>query len=174
MKPSVTKLIDLLDKPALLRWANKLGLDGVKLDDYRSKEKEQGSNTHESIENYLKFKILPDDKVLSDRIELFFIDKEVLEIEKSIETEFFIGRFDVKLKWKDFVFICDFKNSDRVYLETKLQLSAYKMAESCDHVAVINTDTFMIRPVDTNEIHIEFIKTLSKLYDLKYRLENSK
>lgn len=175
MKPSVTNLIDMLDKPALLRWANKLGLDGIKIDDYKSKAKDNGSNTHDAIEQYLKFKILPDDELLCDRIKKFFNDKEVLEIEKTIETDHFVGRFDIKLKWKDIIFICDFKANSRVYFETKLQLAAYKMADYCDHVAVIHTPDFLIRPVDINQDwYEEFLINLSKLYVLKHKIENSK
>lgn len=175
MKPSVTNLIDMLDKPALLRWANKLGLEGTKIDDYKSKAKESGSSTHDAIEQYLKFKIPPDDELLFDRIQKFFSDKEVLEIEKTIETEYFVGRFDVKLKWKDIVFICDFKTNGKIYFETKLQLAAYKMADECDHVAVIHTPDLLIRPVDFNQDwYEEFLMNLSNLYQLRHKIENSK
>jgi hypothetical protein len=173
MKPSVTKLIDMLDKPALLKWANKIGLEGIKLDDYRSKSKDAGSSIHEQVEHYLKFGILTEDQALNDRIVNFFSDKQIIDIEKSIECEYFIGRFDVKLKWKDFIFICDFKSNSKVYFETKLQLAAYKMAEECDHVAVIHLPDFTLRPVDLYYEHYEFIKTLSKLFELRYKLENS-
>jgi hypothetical protein len=174
VKPSVTNLVDMLDKPALMRWANKIGLEGIKLDEYKSQKKDEGSSIHETIATYLNFNILPDDENLTSRIENFFRDKEVIEVEKTVETEYFIGRLDIKLKWKDFVFICDFKSSKGVYLETKLQLAAYKMAEPCDHVAVIHLPEFLIRPVDVNGIHTEFIITLSKLYELKQRIENGK
>ena len=175
MKPSVTNLIDMLDKPALMRWANKIGLEGIKLDEYKSKSKDNGSQTHEAIENYLKFNILPDDELLSNRLQNFFRDKEVLEIEKTIETPYFIGRFDIKLKWKDIVFICDFKSNGKVYFETKLQLAAYRMAESCDHLAVVHVPEFLIRPVDVNaELYEPFLKNLSELYILKNRIENSR
>lgn len=175
MKPSVTNLIDMLDKPALMRWANKIGLEGIKLDEYKSKSKENGTTVHEAIENYLKFKLLPDDELLSDRIQKFFSDKEILEVEKTIETEHFIGRFDIKLKWRDIIFICDFKSNGKVYFETKLQLAAYRMAEPCDHLAVIHIPDFLIRPVDVDKALYEpFLKNLSELFVLKNRIENSK
>ena len=165
----------MLDKPALMRWANKIGLEGVKLDDYKSKSKEKGTDTHEAIENYLKFNLLPDDELLSNRMQNFFRDKEILEVEKTIETEHFIGRFDIKLKWKDIVFICDFKANGKVYFETKLQLAAYRMAEPCDHLAVIHTPDFLIRPVDVDRTNYEeFLINLSRLFILKNRIENSK
>lgn len=174
MKPSVTNLIALLDKPALLKWANKIGLEGTHIDDYRSKAKESGTSIHESVEQYLKFKILPDDESLAARIKNFFADKEIMEVEKPIETDWFIGRYDVKLRWKDFVFICDLKSNSKVYLETKLQLSAYRMADECDHVAVIHLPDFLIQPVSTTEYHESMIIKLSELFQIKHKLENSK
>lgn len=174
MKPSVTKLIEMLDKPALLKWANKIGLEGIKLDDYRSKSKESGTSLHEQVEQYLKFNILPDDKDLSDRIVKFFSDKEILAVEESFESDYFVGRFDVKLRWKDFVFICDFKSNSGVYFETKLQLAAYKMASECDHVAVIHLPEFLMRPVSIYPEYYKFMTTLSELYILKQKIENTK
>lgn len=42
-KPSVTMLIDLLAKPALIDWANKQGLLGVDIKDLRKKAKSSGT-----------------------------------------------------------------------------------------------------------------------------------
>lgn len=165
----------MLDKPALMRWANKIGLEGIKLDDYKSKSKQSGTEIHEVIESYLKFNLLPDDELLCDKLQKFFSDKEILEIEKTIETPYFVGRFDIKLRWRDLVFICDYKSSGKVYFETKLQLAAYRMAEQCDHLAVIHVPEFLIRPVDVSaELHEPFLKTLSELYVLKNKIENSR
>ena len=52
MKPSVTELIGMLDKPGLLNWANKIGLDGIKLEDYRKKSMINGTSLHKQIEDY--------------------------------------------------------------------------------------------------------------------------
>lgn len=164
----------MLDKPALLKWANKIGLEGIKLDDYRSKSKQSGTSLHEQIEQYLKFKILPDDKELSNRIVMFFSDKEIISVEESFECEYYTGRFDVKLRWKDFVFICDFKSNSGVYFETKLQLAAYKMVCECDHVAVIHLPELLIRPVSIYPEYYKFITCLSELYTLKQKIEQSK
>ena len=76
MKPSVTNLVDMLDKPALMRWANKIGLEGIKLDEYKSQKKDEGSNIHETIATYLNFNILPDDELLATRIVNFFRDRK--------------------------------------------------------------------------------------------------
>lgn len=174
MKPSVTKLIELLDKPALVKWANKIGLEGIRIDDYRSKYKDSGSSKHEHVEQYLKYKILPEDEGFKNQIIKFFSDKEVISIEESFECEKYVGRFDIKLRWKGFVFICDFKSNSSVYFETKLQLAAYKKACSCDHVAVIHLDGFILRPVDIYNEHYRIIDSLADIFEYKSRLENQK
>jgi len=48
-KPSVSKLVKILDKPALVGWANKIGLEGVNLKAYRTKAMADGSNIHAQI-----------------------------------------------------------------------------------------------------------------------------
>lgn len=83
MKPSVTKLIELLDKPALLRWANKIGLEGTHIDAYRAKEKESGLTIHEQVENFTKFGIFPDDESLALKMKQFFSDKKIIETENA-------------------------------------------------------------------------------------------
>lgn len=175
MKPSVTKLIELLDKPALMKWANKIGLEGIRLDDYRSKQKESGLTIHEQVENFTKFGILPEEESLTIQMQKFFSDKKIIEIEKSIETDYFVGRFDVKLAWKDFIFICDYKSNSKVYFETKLQLAAYKMASECDHVGVVHLPEFILRPVDVDmDLYGPLLIHLSGIYDLKQKIENGK
>src|SRR5258705_13839097 len=56
-KPYVTDLIKLLDKPALLNWANKIGLKGVALKDYRQKALSAGKDWHARVESKLRDKI---------------------------------------------------------------------------------------------------------------------
>jgi hypothetical protein len=175
MKPSVTKLIEQLDKPALLKWANKLGLQGVPIDDYKGKAREDGSNIHEAIENFLKFKILSDNEDLNQRMIKFFQDKEIIEVEGNIECEYYQGRFDVKLKWQGWTFICDFKSNSKIYFETKLQLAAYKLASQCDHVAVIHLPELLIRPVSLElELYNQFLIHLSGIFELRNKLDSYK
>ena len=50
---SVSKLIEVLNKPALLHWSNKIGLQGISLKDYRKKSTSKGTSKHNQIENYL-------------------------------------------------------------------------------------------------------------------------
>lgn len=172
MKPSVTELIEMLDKPALMKWANKIGLEGIRLDDYKSKSKEQGISLHETVENYLRYGLLSDDGSINTKISKFFSDKEVISIETSVENDYFKGRYDIKLKWQGLLFICDFKSNSGVYFETKLQLSAYNMIETDCVPAVIHLPEFLIRPVTIDQkLYSDFIVTLSKLWSLKKQID---
>ena len=169
MKPSVSNLIDLLDKPALMRWANKIGLQGIPLDDYKSKSKSEGTDYHLAVENFLKFGMLSEEEGFNNKMQSFFKDKEILGSEVSIEHELFLGRYDVKLKWKDFVFVCDFKSGKSVYFETKLQLAAYAMVEKC-HVAVVKIPDFILHPITYDvPVYEEMITLLARLWELKSR-----
>lgn len=164
----------MLDKPNLLKWANKIGREGISLDDYRAKAKESGITIHEHIENFVKHGLLSGNDELDVRIQKFFSDKEVISVEHEIENDYFVGRYDIKLRWQNLVFICDYKSNSGVYFETKLQLAAYKMADQCDHVAVIHLPELIIRPIDLKPEHESFIILLSKVYELKNKIENSK
>jgi hypothetical protein len=173
MKPSISKLLEMLDKPALLKWANKIGLQGIPIDEYQSNSKLNGTDNHLNIENYLKFGILSGNEPFDGKMISFFKDKEIISSETSIENEYFTGRFDVKFKFKDFVFIGDFKSNtkNRIYFETKLQIAAYQMVEKC-HVCIIHLPDFIFHPVSIDSLLYEdFLITLSKLYELKQRIE---
>lgn len=172
MKPSVTKLIDLLEKPALIKWANKIGLQGIKLDDYRSESRGKGTDYHLAVESFLKYGLVPEDEMLANNMQNFFKDKEVIAVEQDIENEYFVGRLDIKFKYKDFVFVGDFKsNTKGIYLENKIQLAAYAMIEKC-HICIIHLPDFLFHPVSIDHnIYEEFIITLSKLYNLKQQIE---
>jgi len=52
-KPSVSQLLSLLDKPALLGWANKIGLEGKTLLDVRRQNMSAGTNLHKQVERWL-------------------------------------------------------------------------------------------------------------------------
>lgn len=168
------EMIDQLDKPALLKWANKIGLQGINLDDYRAKAKEEGTDIHLAVENFLKFKLMSDNEDLNQRMIKFFSDKEILEVEGVIETDFYQGRFDLKLRWQGMVFICDLKSNSKVYFETKIQLAAYKLgSHDCDHVAVIHLPELLIRPVSLDlQKYSQLLNNLSDIYDLRNQLEN--
>lgn len=172
-KPSVTELTALLDKPALLTWANNIGLQGIRLSEYRNASTKSGSNMHKIIESYLLLGVEMPDKGMQDRCKIFFSDKEILGIETKIETEYFTGRYDVKFIHKGVMYIADFKSNQKgIYIENKLQLSAYRMADGCDKVCIVSIPDFVLIPIDDinfNDCERALI-LLSELFTLKNNL----
>ena len=71
--------------------------------------------------------------------------------------------------------ICDYKKgkSDRIYLENKLQLVAYTMAESAPMLGIVKTPMFRFLPVEITDRrpYEEMLKTLSRLWELKREIE---
>lgn len=139
-KPSVTELVGQLDKPALLSWANRIGLEGKSLIEARRQNMTQGASLHKQLERWILNGTPILDQDFQAKAKAFLEDKNVVACEKWVEHEKFTGRLDIKYETEDgTVWICDFKtNQSRIYRENKLQLSAYRMVEGCDKVAVIS------------------------------------
>lgn len=147
MKPTVTELLKLLDKPQLLKWANKIGLDGVSLDEYRRQSTTKGTSIHNQIEYYNKFKTPFEDKEAQARYDFLMKDKKVLKFEEVLEGDLFKGRMDIQLDYMGKIYNCDFKSSSGIYLENVLQLTAYKMIAPCDFIAVIQIPEMIFKPI---------------------------
>lgn len=169
-KPSVTELIKLLDKPALMYWANKQGLAGIDIKTERKKWLNDGTSMHSQVEEYVKNKTPFLNKEHQENFDRFAFDKEILFLEKKIETDYFTGRIDIAYKQNDKVFIGDFKNNQTsLYFENKLQLVSYSMAEQCDSFAIISMPSFEIIPVPIEDKtpFEEIIKALAVIYQHK-------
>ena len=158
---AVTKLIDLLDKPALVGWANKLGLKGLSLKEYYSQVTTEGNEKHYEIENYFKHGVeFKGCELLKEKLK----DYEVIGVEETIKNDFLIGRIDLVLKKDGFIYVCDFKRNKSIYLKTKLQLSTYKEMLKADKICFINSETF-----DVEELKIDTLKyytIVKRLYQI--------
>jgi len=169
-KPSVTELLKILDKPALLNWANKQGLLGIDISVKRKEWLNNGTSNHAQIENYLLNGTPFLDSSTQLVFENFLQNKQVIEIEKQIETEWFVGRMDFKFKMNGLVYVSDFKSNQKgIYIENKLQLVAYGMAEKCDKYCIISVPDFTIIPVEIpdEKPYIEILKALTIIYQNK-------
>lgn len=142
-KPSVTALLDLLAKPALIGWANKQGLMGIEIKAKRKVSLEAGTSIHSQIESGCF-----DRQIDATAFCSFMHGKKILATEQDIETEWFIGRYDVSLLVNEQEYIVDYKRSSkgRIYLENKLQLVAYTMAKPA-LMAIVHVPTFQFIPV---------------------------
>ena len=168
--PTVTKLLALLDKPALLKWANKIGLEGTKLDDYQKRSKAKGNSYHNQVEQMIKHNKEIEDPFLRENYHLFFDGSEILECEKNVTGEHWRGRYDIKFKRNGVTYLCDFKsNAKRVYLENKLQLIAYSEIEKVDEIGIISLPDFKYYPVIVKDRkpYVGILKALSHIYKCK-------
>lgn len=173
MKPSVSKLIGLLDKPSLLKWANKIGLEGINIDDYRKKSMSSGLSYHKQIENFLTKNIPFESEEIQQKCVNFFADKKIICVEKQIENEYFLGRLDIKIEYNGLTYICDFKsNQKNIYFENKLQLISYKMVEKSDKIAIISIPDFTFLPIEIIDYspYEQILINLSNIYQLKESL----
>ena len=175
-KPSVTRLLDLMNKPAIIKWANKQGLDGIEINAYSASVKKHGTELHSQIDSAINGNVVFDCEQTSRNFASFMQGKTPIAIEKNIETEWFVGRFDFAYADDDGeLFVVDWKRSKRgrVYLEHKLQLVAYTMAFPAK-MAIVQVPQFNLIPVeiDDRSPYEEMLKTLSKLYQLKKEIEN--
>jgi len=181
-KPGVTELLNLLNKPALMNWANKIGLKGISLAKYRKEAMGRGSSLHKQIERYIKKQKDFEDFEIQKQFVRFMRNKEILSIEQYVENELFIGKYDIELKFNKKTYLCDWKSSNGVYLENILQLVAYRMVKNVDRIAIITIPEFIFEPIfikdynpyeqiikSLSAIHVakEEVKGLIKMYQIK-------
>lgn len=142
--PGVTTVLQILNKPGLVIWANRLGLEGHDSSKYRDKMADIGTIGHLMIMHYLN-KTTPDltgfsqqDIDTAENCLLSFFEWEkghtiepmILEVPLSSDvygyggTPDFIGLVDGQLE------LLDFKTGKAIYNEYFYQLAAYRQLAS--------------------------------------------
>jgi hypothetical protein len=164
----VTKIIDLLDKPALVSWSNKLGLKGISLKEYYLNVTSEGNEKHNEIENYFKYgEIFKGYELLEKNIQGY----EVIGVEKTVTNDFLIGRIDLILEKNGLIYVCDFKRNKSIYLKTKLQLSTYKEMINADKICFINSKNFELKEIDIDSSkYYTIVKRLYQIYKILFDL----
>tara|TARA_Y100000310_G_scaffold305644_1_gene346035 strand:- start:221 stop:859 length:639 start_codon:yes stop_codon:yes gene_type:complete len=138
--PGVTTILNILNKPALVKWANNLGLQGIDSTKYRDKLANIGTITHLMILGYLAKSGLDlsefsqQDISTAENCMLSFYEWEkshvllpiILETPLSSDiygyggTPDFIGEINGRLE------LMDFKTGTGIYNESLYQLAAYR------------------------------------------------
>lgn len=152
--PSVTTILGILDKPALMYWAVNCCCDYILQNmnvkssifdlveearkSWRTVQRQAldiGTKTHEAIQVYLETNKEPrieDQKVLTAFIAfLEWKEKnklEVIECEKVVFGENYAGTADLICKLSGEITLIDFKTSAKIYEEYIYQVSAYAKA----------------------------------------------
>ncbi len=140
--PGVTTIIGVMNKPALIKWANNLGLKGIDSYKYVDTLADIGILGHAMIHHELGGEV-PDTKSYSqDQIKLAEnVFLKFLEWEKNINFEIigsemqiisekyqFGGTADLIIKINDILTLLDIKTSKAVYKDQFTQVAGYGIA----------------------------------------------
>lgn len=138
--PSVTTVLNLLNKPQLIDWAWNLGIEGKDYKKVRDETASVGTLTHKMILNHFKNQKTDTSeysKEIIEKAENSFLSFLEWEKGKKIETIFvekegvseqygFGGTIDFYGKINGILTIADWKTGKGLYSEYVIQLSAYR------------------------------------------------
>jgi len=139
--PGVTTILGVLAKPALVPWANKLGLQGIDVGKYVDSLADVGTLAHRIVEAYLKKEDVdyadytPNQRTLAERAAAKFFEWEkkndfsVIKSELQLVSEkhYFGGTCDIYANLNGKKTLIDIKTSKACYNEHFTQVSAYKL-----------------------------------------------
>lgn len=185
--PSVTQILGVINKPALINWANKMGLQGIKTNEVLRNTADIGTLAHEIIESWIKNR-KPNwkDYTQEQRLQAckcarrFFEWKDkqekfapiVSEISLVSEKYQYGGCIDLIANLNGKRTVIDFKTSSGIWDEAKYQTSAYyNMANEngfdCVDVMIIRIgrDDFETFKVEQKEQAFEVFKSALTLYN---------
>ena len=145
--PGVTTILSVLNKPALVKWANNLGLQGIDSSKYRDEMADIGTLAHLMILNY--FKGIETDTSDYSKTQIDLAENCLLsfwEWEKQHKIQVILaegqlvsiiygfgGTIDLYCLLDGTPTLVDFKTGKAIYPEMFYQLAAYKylLTESC-------------------------------------------
>jgi len=138
--PGVTTALNILNKPALVKWANNLGLQGIDSNKYRDKMGDIGTLAHYLILCYFKQE-KPDtseyskddiDKAENCMLSFYEWEKthplEPILVEEPLvsENHQYGGTIDLLTKINGDLTLVDFKTGKAIYPEMLYQVAAYE------------------------------------------------
>lgn len=154
--PSVTTILHILHKPALVKWANIMGFKRTKTEDILERAGRIGTQAHDCIEKYFKkekYKLPEGNDDIRDtlllRIDGFLTWIKSLSaikptfLESSVVTDMYGGTIDFYGEVDGLKTVMDFKTSSNVYPTMFLQLAAYvyileEQGYEIDQVAIVH------------------------------------
>ncbi len=141
-KPGITTVLKCLQNAQALKiWANKLGLEGIKVTEFVSREAEAGKLIHKMVEHYLKIGKVDYAELRArgykqkqidycyERVKRFIDwskenDFQVIETEMNLESDRYSGRIDLYCELNGKKTIIDIKTSKEVYSDAHTQVVA--------------------------------------------------
>lgn len=137
--PGATTITGLLNKPFLVTWANRLGLEGIDSTKYRDEAADIGTLAHAMVQAHLQNEDLdlstysPAQISLAENSVLSYLEWEkshtiepiICEIPLVSEVHRFGGTVDCYCKLDGVYTLLDFKTGKSIYPEYFVQLAAY-------------------------------------------------
>jgi len=189
--PGVTTVLGVLNKPALVIWANRLGLQGIDSTKYRDEMADIGTLAHQMIVDYFKAEKTDTSEYSKSQIDLaencllsFWewekghkIEVILAEVPLISQEYGYGGTIDCFCKLDGQPTLLDFKTGRAIYPEMFYQLAAYKqlLAEAghlfeVSRILRIGRDLdegFEERIVGDLRKHFEIFKNCLSIYQLR-------
>ena len=193
--PGVTTFLRVLDKPALVKWANNLGLEGIDSNKYVDNLAEVGTLAHTMIMAYLKVEEVDTSDYSQTQIDLAensFISYlewakphkiEPILVEEPLVSEVyrFGGTPDLIAVVDGVNTLIDFKTSKALYPEHQIQVAAYwslalEHSYEVSEVLILRIgrdadEGFEIRPVMNLRDNWELFTHCLAIYELQKQLK---
>lgn len=157
---SVSKILQELHSENIVKWANRIWLEWIRLEDYRKKSTSKWIQWHTSIQ----------EKILIE----WYKDYKTIWIEVPLENEYMCWRADFIAEKNYIHYIFDFKSSEDIYLSQILQLIAYKKLYWECKIGIINLNTLKETIIElSEEEYIIYENILKWLYTVAiYRMRS--
>ena len=187
----VTTYLNELNKPALVKWANKLGLQGIDSTDYVDNLADVGTLAHAMIMAYLQGKSVPKEDYTEDQAALAancfgsYLNWEsahkvepILVETPLVSEEYQFGGTPDLLAYVDGVItLLDFKTGKAIYPEYFIQVAAYwvllmERGYVIDKVMILRigreeSEGFEVKEVKALKTNWELFTHCQAIYELK-------
>ncbi len=195
--PGVTTILGVLNKPALVKWANNLGLQGIDSNKYVDEKAEMGTCAHYMIECHVKhaqpdlteFSAAIQDKAANGFLKFLEWDNQfgpfeliASELELVSETLKVGGKVDLYGKLRDRFVLLDIKTSrSGIWPEMRHQVAAYRElllenGHPVDETYILRVgrdegEGFEFERVEQLDKHFEVFKACLAIYNLQKELK---
>ena len=135
--PGTTTVTGVINKPQLVSWANRMGLDGIDTDSYRDELADAGTCAHALIEAHLTggavdvSEFTPEQLSLAENAVVSYLewergkDIEPILVEEALVSQehMFGGTIDLYAKVDGVPMLIDLKTSKAIYKEHRIQVA---------------------------------------------------
>ena len=193
--PGVTTFLGVLNKPALIKWANKLGLEGIDSTEYVDNLSDVGTLAHRMILTYLKKEKLDTSDYSESQIALaknsfasyleyskhYKIEPVLVETPLVSEQYRFGGTPDLLAMIDGVCTLVDFKTSKAIYPEALIQVAAYatlvmEHGYGVDKAMILRigrdeSEGFEVKPVKALRTNWEIFSHCQAIYELQKQVK---